>query len=81
MPRLVPDESDEKLLRPASVSEKERVNDEKYASPHSREKRERVNGEKNASPRSEKERGRTTRGMPRLVLNGKRREDASPRFR
>ena len=40
MPRPVPDESDEKPLRPASVSEKERVNDEKYASPHSR-KRER----------------------------------------
>ena len=61
--------SDEKMLRLASVSVD----------------RDRVNSEKNASSRSERKRasegGRTTRGMPRLVLNGKRREDSSPRFR
>ena len=59
--------SDEKMLRLASVSVG---------------KRKSVTTRRMLRPvQKERERGRTTRGMPRLVLEGKRREDTSPRFR
>ena len=70
MPRLVPDESDEKLLRPASASEKERVKEserrEECFAPFKR-KRERENDDRYASHCSQRKATRSNIASPPLV--------------